>query len=134
MNGEKTILLFDGICNLCSGTVQFTIKRDPKKRILFASLQEAPGQKILSQYGLQGENFKSIVLVEEGKVYTQSTAVLKLLKKLDGLWPLLYVFIIVPPPIRNFFYDKVSQNRYRWFGKKDQCWLPTRDLQERFLK
>ena len=128
------ILLIDGLCDLCGHAVAFTVKRDPKKQFLFASLQSNTGQKLLSQHDLPASDFKSFVLIEEDKVYTKSTAALKFFKKLSGLWPLLYVFIVLPKPIRDFFYDIVAENRYRWFGRRDQCLVPTPELKGRFLE
>ena len=130
MSGEA-VLLFDGICNLCSGTVQFAIKRDPKKRLRFASLQSEAGQRLLALYQLPPEDFRSMVLIEDGKAYTKSAAVLRFLGKLRAPWPLLRAFAVVPG--LDYFYDKISRNRYRWYGKKESCWLPTPELKDRFL-
>ena len=134
MNSENPILLFDGVCNLCSGTVQFAIQRDPKKIFRFASLQSEAGQKLLEQYGQPTEDFKSFILLQDGKVYTRSGAALRFLGRLSGAWPLMKIFLIVPPFIRNWVYDFVARNRYRWYGKKDACWIPTPDLKSRFLE
>ena len=131
--GEKKIMLIDGFCNLCNGIVAFTVKRDPGGIIQFAALQSSEGQKLLMQYCLPASDFKTFVLIENDKAYTKSTAALKYFKTLNPPWPLLYIFILVPEPVRNFVYDIVSMNRYRWFGKRQQCLTPSNELKNRFL-
>lgn len=137
INSTQYILLFDGVCNLCSGAVQFVIKHDKDNRFLLASLQSDAGQKMLSQFGLNVQNFTTFVLVEKSlsttKYYTKSTAALRTAKHLGGGLSLLYAFIIVPPFIRDGVYDFVSKNRYRWFGKKEECMIPTADIKAKFL-
>lgn len=123
------IVLFDGVCNLCNGAVQFIIARDKHQGFRFASLQSAFGQQYQEQVG----EVDSILLVEEGRVYQKSTAALRIARRLKGLWPMLYIFIIIPPFLRDFIYDIIARNRYRWFGKKESCWLPTPDLKARFI-
>lgn len=131
---QKTIMLIDGLCDLCGHTVTFTVRRDPKNRIQFAALQSPAGQRILNQHHLPTSDFKSFVLIENGKAYTKSTAALKYFKKLSLPWPLLYAFIVLPKPIRDFFYDIVARNRYRWFGRSEQCLVPSPELKSRFLE
>jgi predicted DCC family thiol-disulfide oxidoreductase YuxK len=128
------IILFDGICNLCNGAVQYVIKHDAEAVFQFASLQSEAGQNLLQQYNLPKNNFNSFVLIEEDKVYTKSTAALKVAKQLNGGIKLLYGFIIVPAFIRNGVYNIIASNRYKWFGKKNECMIPTPSLQSRFLK
>src|SRR5262245_39141298 len=118
------IVLFDGVCNLCNRSVQFIIKHDKKNRFVFGSLQGTTGQSYLRQFQLPADTFNSFILVENGKAYTRSTAALRMLKHLGGAWPLLYAFIIVPPFIRNAIYNLIAKNRYRWFGRTDECWIP----------
>ena len=127
------VILFDGVCNLCSGAVQFVIKRDPKHQFRFASLQSELGQQILSEYHLDIPGIDSIILWKDGKVSIKSTAALQIAKQLNGPWPILYGFIIVPIFIRTAVYDWVARNRYKWFGKKEVCWIPTKELSELFL-
>ena len=127
------IIFFDGICNLCTGSVQFIIKHDPKHYFRFASLQSEIGQQLLKENNLPTEEFGSFILFDQGKVYTQSTAALKVTKKLNGLWSLLSVFLIVPSFIRNGVYNWIAKNRYKWFGKKEECWIPTKELNELFV-
>lgn len=130
---KNAILLFDGECNLCNGTVQFVIKRDKKAKIKFASLQSEAGKQIMQQFNIPTEYIDSIILVENNKVFYKSTAALRLSKKMDGLWPLIYIFIIIPAFIRNFVYDYIARYRIKWFGKADTCWVMTPDLKSRFL-
>ena len=128
------IILFDGVCNLCNGAVQMVIRHDKKKLFRFASLQSDAGQSLLAKYHLPANNFNSFVLVENDRAYTSSTAALQVARQLSGPLKLLYGFIIVPPFIRNAVYGLIAKNRYRWFGKRESCMLPTPDLQNRFLK
>ncbi len=130
---ERLNILFDGVCNLCSGFVVFTIKRDPDAKFKFASLQSNEGGNLQKEFGIDTENIKTIVLVENDNYYIKSDAVLRIFKHLDGMWFILYYLIYIPRPIRNFVYDLVANNRYRWFGKKDVCMLPTPELKKRFL-
>ncbi|MHA6259151.1 thiol-disulfide oxidoreductase DCC family protein [Sporosarcina sp. CAU 1771] len=129
----KRIILFDGECNFCDSSVQFIIKRDPAAHFLFTSLQSEVGQKLVKEQNIPSD-VDSLVLIENNKVYTRSTAALRIAKKLDGLWHLLYLFILVPPVIRNGFYDRFAKNRYKWFGKKeDACALPSPEMRKRFI-
>lgn len=132
MNNDP-VILFDGVCNLCNGSVQYVIRHDKEGYYRFASLQSQAGQQFLRQYNLPAQDFNSFVLIEDGKVYTRSTAALKVAKKLSGMVKLLYGFIIVPAFIRDGVYNLISRNRYKWFGKKDSCMIPTPALKQRFL-
>lgn len=134
MNSSSTILLFDGVCNLCNSAVNFVIKRDKKSLIRFAPLQSNAGQRLLKEHHLRNNDLKSFILIEGVIAYTKSTAALKVCKYLTGLWPLLYGFIIVPKFIRDGLYDVVANHRYKWFGRQGQCMVPTTELKERFLK
>ena len=127
------IILFDGVCNLCSASVQFIIKRDRAGRFSFASLQSGIGQQLSAQHGIDAADLDSIVLVEGGKAYQRSTAALRIGRHLDGAWKLLYAGMIVPPFIRDRVYDYVATNRYNWFGEQTECWIPTAALRGRFL-
>ena len=130
---EKHILLFDGVCNLCNGVVQFIIKRDRKGKFKFAALQSESGQELLKQLGFSTANFDSFVFIKGNKHFIKSTAVLHVLKELGGLWKLLYVFILIPTPIRDFFYNVIAKTRYHIFGKRDTCMIPSDDIKPRFL-
>ncbi|GMV90363.1 MAG: thiol-disulfide oxidoreductase [Candidatus Hydrogenedentota bacterium] len=131
---EHPVLLFDGVCNLCNGAVQFIIKRDTDAQFRFASLQSDAGQALLNQHDLPTEDFDTMVYIEGDTVYTKSTAGLRIARRLGGLWPLLYAFIVIPRPIRDAVYGVIVRNRYRWFGKRDDCMVPTPDLRARFLE
>lgn len=130
---KHSIILFDGVCNLCNSSVQFVIKHDKQKQFVFASLQSDAGQNLLKQYQLPTQNFNSFILIQNEKVFIKSTAALMVAKQLSGLTKLLYGFIIVPAFIRNAVYNFIAKNRYKWFGKKDSCMIPTPDLKARFL-
>ena len=125
--------MFDGVCNLCNNTVQFILKRDKKKQFRFGSLQGNAGQQLLQQFNLPTVDFNSFVLAEGDRFYTRSTAVLRMLKRLGGGWSLLYGFIIVPKFIRDGIYNWVARNRYKWYGKRDECMIQTPELRTRFL-
>lgn len=127
------ILLFDGVCNLCNRTVQFVIKRDSKTKFCFASLQSDFGQTLLKRFGLPLDDFDSFVLIKGNKYYLRSTAVLYVLKELGWIWKLLYAFIIFPRPIRDYVYSLIARSRYKVFGKRDHCMLPTPEQRDRFL-
>ncbi len=130
---EHSIILFDGVCNLCNTAVQFVIKRDKKNHFVFASLQSGEGKKILSEHNFYTTSMDSFFLVENGNVYCRSTAALKVLKSLNGLWSITYVFMIIPRFLRDSIYNFIAKNRYRWFGRKDECMIPTAELRAKFL-
>ena len=130
---DKPILLFDGVCNLCNNSVQFIIKRDTQAKIRFASLQSEVGQQLLQQQGYPQEDFDTAILIDKGKVYDRSSVGLQVVRKLDGLWPLFYIFIILPKPIRDIIYNWIAKNRYKWFGKEESCMMPSPDLRSRFI-
>ena len=125
------ILLFDGVCNLCNGVVQFVIRQDPKGKILFASQQSNVGQRLLDQYNLP--DLQSVILIEGDKVYRNSDAALRLFHHLGGYWAALEVFKVIPSPFRNWVYRLIAGNRYRLFGKRKQCMIPTPEVRKRFL-
>ena len=133
MKIENKILLFDGDCNLCNVIVQFTIKNDPKGKFKFASLQSESGQELLKKNGLPRGDFDSFVFIKGDNCFQKSTAGLNVLKELGGLWQIFYIFIIIPRPIRDFIYKIIAKSRYRIFGRKDTCMIPTEDLKTRFL-
>ena len=135
MNEQQShpVILFDGVCNLCSSSVQYVIKHDPQHVFHFASLQSSFAQNILSKHDLPLNDYNSFVLYSNNRVYTRSTAALLVAKKLKGFIKLLYVFIIVPKFIRDGIYNIVAKNRYIWFGKKEACWLPAPEFKSLFL-
>jgi predicted DCC family thiol-disulfide oxidoreductase YuxK len=130
---DKPLILFDGVCNLCNGSVQFVIKHDKESKFLFASLQSDKGQEILKHLGLKTDNFDSFILLDKGKIYTKSSGVLKEAAILGGWFKIFTIFYLVPTFIRDLFYSFVAKNRYRFFGKKDSCMIPTPELKARFL-
>ena len=127
------LVIFDGVCNLCNGAVQFIIVHDAKRKFMFTPLQSATGQEVLRQYGLPTNDFESFIYIRDGKIYQRSTAALFVLKDIGGLWAMLYAFIIVPQFFRNWVYDKVARSRYRIFGKKDSCMVPSPEIKARFI-
>ena len=129
----EALILFDGICNFCNASVQFVIKRDAAGYFKYAPLQGQTGQRILAENKRPVNDFDSFILYEQGRIYQKSTAALRVARKLNGFWPLLYVFIIVSPFIRNFFYGIIAKNRYKLFGKKDDCMIPSPEIRSRFL-
>ena len=135
MNKQFThsIILFDGVCNLCNGAVNFVIKRDPGNVFKFTPLQEKQGVLLLKKHAIDAQKLDSIVLVENKKVYTKSSAALRIARKMSNLWPLFFVLLIIPSFIRDGVYDFIAKNRYKWFGKKEQCMIPTPGLKEKFL-
>jgi predicted DCC family thiol-disulfide oxidoreductase YuxK len=130
---NEKIILFDGVCNLCNGFVNFVIKRDPGMKFRFAALQSAAGKALLERHRLNAESLETVVLIDGTQVYQRSSAALKIIKQLGALWPLLYVFIILPAPWRDWLYDIIAKRRYRWYGKRDQCRLPSPQEKNRFL-
>lgn len=129
----KSIILFDGVCNLCNHAVQFIIKRDPDFKFVFASMQSETGIAILNTHGISSTNMKSFVFIENESVYTKSTAALKIAKQLKGPIQFLYLFIIVPSFIRDIIYLTIANNRYRLFGKINSCMVPNPSLKNRFI-
>jgi len=130
---NKDVILFDGHCNLCNKTVQFILNQDRIGRFLFASLQGRAGKEFLSRFGMLDAPRKSILLIQKDIVYSQSSAALRIARGLPGAWKLLYGFMIIPAPIRNGVYHYIAENRYKWFGRRESCWLPTDALRSRFL-
>lgn len=132
-NNETYILLFDGICNLCNSIVKFTIKRDTKGKFKFAALQSDNGKKLLKGLGLTSNYFDSLILIIGDKYYLKSSAGLRVLRELGGIWKMVYVFIYLPRPLRDFIYNLIAKTRYRIFGKQNVCMVPTNDIKQRFL-
>lgn len=125
----KDVVLFDGVCNLCNGAVRFILARDPAGRFRFASLQSDAARRLLKGDGPA----ETIILIEAGKTYIKSTAVLRIARGLQFPWPLLYAFAAVPRTLRDPVYDWVAHHRYAWFGKRESCMVPTPELRARFL-
>lgn len=133
-SGEDAVVLFDGVCNLCTGFVQYIIPRDPDGIFKFASLQSEVGEVLLEKHGLENHNLDSVVLIDGDDVYIKSSAVLEIGAMLGGVYTLARPLMILPQRLRDWGYDVVAANRYRIFGKKDQCMMPSGDIQSRFLE
>jgi len=130
---EHSVVLFDGLCNLCEWSVQFIIKRDPKNFFRFATLQSVMGQTLLQKFGLSRDEINTVVFVEGERCHTKSSAGLQIARRLNGFWPLLFIFIVLPKFLRDRGYDWIVKNRYQWFGKKEVCMIPSPELKEKFL-
>ena len=130
---ERHIILFDGVCNLCNRTVQTIIKKDKQAVFKFASLQSAKGKELLNQFGLNANHFNSVVYIKNDHLFLKSDAVIQIARTIGRGWGLLGLLRIFPKKLRDSVYDVVAANRYRWFGKKNECMLPTSETQTRFL-
>ncbi len=130
---DHPVVLFDGVCNFCDASVNFIIDHDPKRYFIFTAQQLEVGQALLRKSGLDPSKIDTLVLVEDGKVFTRSTAALRIAKRLSGGWKLFYIFIIIPRPIRDVFYNLFATYRYKLFGKKEACRVPTAAERERFI-
>ncbi|MDQ3021847.1 MAG: thiol-disulfide oxidoreductase DCC family protein [Bacteroidota bacterium] len=133
-NNLNGVILFDGVCNLCNSFVQFVINRDTKNIFKFTSLQSGYSKELLNRFGKDSSKLDSVVLYTDNRIYTESTAALKILKQLGGGLQLLYIFIIVPKFLRDFVYRFIASNRYKWFGKKESCMIPTPELKNKFIE
>jgi predicted DCC family thiol-disulfide oxidoreductase YuxK len=131
---ERPIVLFDGVCNVCNRATQFLIRHDlPPARFRFAALQSESGRRLLREHGLSTDELDTFVLVEGARAFVRSTAALRVCRHLGLPWSLLGVLAVVPAPIRDRLYRWFARNRYRWFGKRDSCMVPTDDIRSRFL-
>jgi len=128
------VILFDGVCNLCESTVHFVVRRDKNRQFRFASLQSAAAQEILSSHQYALDDLSSVLLIIDDRLYRKSRAALQIVRRLDAAWPLLYyVFFWIPIFIADPVYDFIGNRRYKWFGKKIECWIPDDDLRQRFI-
>ena len=130
---NKVIVLFDGVCNMCNGFINNLIDRDRKSILRFASLQSDIAKGALRNFGIDNNTLTSILVIKNDKLYSNSRAILEICRSLGGIYKLLYVFIIIPSFIRDFFYKIVAKNRYKWFGISDSCRIPTESLKKHFL-
>ena len=133
MNSTYPIVLFDGVCNFCNYCVNFAIKRDKKKKLRFTPLQGETAKLLLQQYNISSTSLSSVIFIDGNKIYTQSSAAIRICKYLDGGWKLFYGLMIIPKFFRDLLYNIIARNRYKWFGKKDVCMIPTPELRTRFL-
>jgi predicted DCC family thiol-disulfide oxidoreductase YuxK len=127
------IVLFDGVCILCDGLVQFIIRHDRKPRLRLAALQSAAGKVLLQWCGRPLDDFDTMVFIEGGRPYFKSSAALRVARYLQWPWPVVSLGLVVPPFVRDWCYDRIAQNRYRIFGKQETCMMPTPEIKERFL-
>lgn len=135
MNKNKKIILFDGVCNLCNSSVQYVIEHDKRDVYRFAALQSEIGKKLVEERGIDTSQIDSIILIEPGVAYyTKSTAALKIAQSFGGVWQLTGVLEWIPEKIRNWVYDFIAKNRYKWYGKKEACMIPTTELKAKFLR
>jgi predicted DCC family thiol-disulfide oxidoreductase YuxK len=131
---SSPVVLFDGVCRLCNGSVNFILRRDRKGRIKMAPLQSDYGRQVMASHELKPDPMDSMMLLEGEQLTVKSAAVIRISKYLGGAWPVCMALLIVPRFIRDFIYDIVAKNRYRWFGKYDTCRLPDADFENRFYK
>lgn len=127
------IVLFDGVCNFCNGAVNWLIEHDEAGYFKFAALQSEVGQEITAKHGIDRNDTDSVILVEDEKIYTYSTAALRIAGKLNGAWSWAHALIVIPRPIRDFLYKLFAKYRYKLFGKQDACMMPTPEVRARFL-
>jgi len=133
LDSNHKIILFDGVCNLCNRSVNFIISKDSKDIFRFATLQSDIGMSLMSQHGINTTKTDSVILIDTNEYHERSSAILQIVKNLSGGYALLYFFIIVPKCIRDWGYDYIAKNRYKWYGKKDSCMVPTPELVSKFL-
>ena len=133
-DAHERVIVFDGVCNFCNYFVNFVMDRDHQNQFKFGTLQSDPAQMILEELNLAREDFETFLLLEQGKVYTKSTAAIKILSRLGSLWSLMSLFMVVPLPIRDWVYSFIARNRYRWMGKADVCRVPTPKDFQRFVE
>jgi predicted DCC family thiol-disulfide oxidoreductase YuxK len=133
-SSNHALVLFDGVCNLCNGAVNFIIDRDPAGYFRFAPLQSETARHHLDDTPVSSTDLDTIVMIEDGTPYVRSTAALRIARRLTGGWRLLALFLVVPRPLRDAVYTWIANHRYDWFGRRDQCRLPTPDVKERFLE
>jgi predicted DCC family thiol-disulfide oxidoreductase YuxK len=130
---NELIIVFDGLCNFCNSTVQFIIKKDTQNKFKFAAIQTRTGHELLQKHGITVSTLDTIVLLKKGIVYLRSDAALQIAKELDKPWKVLAIFKITPKFVRDSLYDFFAKHRYYWFGKRDECVIPTQELRQRFL-
>jgi len=128
----KAVILFDGVCNFCNYSVQFIIRRDRDAYFSFVSLQSETGAKLLREHSYSGA-LNSVVVIDQGQLYTKSDAALQIIKQFQGWWRMARVLRLVPRSIRDWAYDIIARNRYRWFGTSESCMLPSPEVRSRFL-
>jgi predicted DCC family thiol-disulfide oxidoreductase YuxK len=129
----ENLVLFDGVCNLCSALVQFVIRHDPAAKFRFAAIQSEIGREIFQSHGLDPADLQTFVFISDGKMHVRSDAAIEVVSRFGGAWRFFTVFRLVPRVARDWIYSVIARNRYRWFGRKDVCMIPTPEIKERFL-
>ena len=132
-NLPNDLILFDGVCNLCSASVQFVIRHDSAAKFRFAAIQSEIGREIFQRRGLDPANLHTFVFITDGRIFLRSDAAIEVVARFGGAWKLLRVFSLVPRSVRDAIYSFIAQNRYRWFGRHEVCMIPTPEIKERFL-
>jgi len=127
------LILFDGVCNLCSALVQFVIRHDPAAKFRFAAIQSPVGREIFQSHGLDAADLQTFVFIAEGKLFLRSDAAIEVVSRFGRAWRICKIFRFVPRAFRNAIYSLIARNRYRWFGRKEVCMVPTPEIKERFL-
>lgn len=133
LTDHKILVLFDGVCNLCNASVQFIIRRDRHDRFRFASLQSDAARAILQRFNINPETMHSVIVIDGDKVYERSDAAIRIASGLGGIWRLLSSLRVLPRRLRDFIYNLIARHRYSWFGKRNECMIPTPELRSRFL-
>jgi predicted DCC family thiol-disulfide oxidoreductase YuxK len=128
------LILFDGVCNLCSASVQFVIRHDPAGKFRFAAIQSQVGREIFQSHGLDPADLQTFVFITSGRIFLRSDAAIEVVSRFGGAWRFLRVFQFVPRIVRDSIYSIIARNRYRWFGRKEVCMIPTPEIKERFLE
>ena len=129
----KPVIVFDGVCHLCTGFAKFVIRHDRDGRFLFLAAQSPRGETLYSRLGLKTGDWDSNLLILDGRVYTELDAAVEISRRFGGAWRLTRIFYVLPRPIRDWLYNRIARNRYDWFGKRDTCYVPTPELRARFL-
>ncbi len=131
---KHIIVLFDGVCNLCNSSVRFIINRDRNDQFRFAATQTDAGEQLCKFYGVSPISNDTLIVIEGKKVYTKSTAALRIVRRLSGLWPAFIAFYAIPRFIRDYFYGLTAKNRYKWFGKQSACMVPSSEVKSKFIE
>ena len=134
MEENKKIVIFDGVCNLCNAGVKFIINRDPKRVFWFSPMHSDISQELIKKYHEPAFEFDTVLLIKNGVCYKRTDAIMEIIKDLTGFWFIFRIFIFVPKSIRDYFYNVIAKSRYKIFGKRDKCMVPTQDIRKRFLE
>lgn len=132
-NSNNGIILFDGVCNFCNNSINLVIRKDKRDYFSFAPLQSEAGKILTQKFNIDTSKTDSVLLIENDTLYSKSTAALRIARKMSGLFPLCYALIIIPKFLRDSIYDYIAKRRYKWFGKKESCMVPTPEIRKKFL-